>query len=248
MSANATATAPAQEAPPLLRFAGAPLRVQALVPRPADDLTGATLHLQTPDGDLPLPVLALPEGPQLSTVRLLPTEPLPAGSFAGRLVVGGEAWPAEVVVQAKPKARAYPSRLELTPATSGKARESAGGDLELVVDLLNVGNVDLTVGTAYAVPLEAAGALGRAIAAGVTSEDGGVARWGAAADAVAASQAGVARIAVRQGTGPLPPRAAHRVSGVLRLPEGLRPGVPYAGTWQLPGVSVPLVVTLPESR
>jgi hypothetical protein len=222
----------------VLLFSGRPLRVQALVPVPADALTGATVTLELESGPAQVPTLAMAAAPGYSTVRLVPAEPLPAGTFTGRLTAAAAAWDAEVEVLGQPRARAYPRRLELSTA----------GETEVTVDLINIGNVEAQVARSYAIPLEKQGILRRALVAGIQSEQGGVERWGAAADSIAASQAGVARLAVREGAGRLAPGQAQRVSGALTIPEDLQPGATYIGTWQLPGTSVPIRVTPPGER
>jgi hypothetical protein len=222
----------------LLRFSGPPARVQALVPIPADTLTGASLTLELDTGPVAVPALAVASAPGQSTVRLVPAQPLPAGHFRGRLATLGESLEAEVEVLGKARARPYPTRLEL----------ETRGESEVTVDLLNTGNVDLQVAEAYAIPLEASGTLGRAIVAGITTKERGVQRWGAAADSIAASQAGVARVAVRDGAGPIPPGQSRRVVAVVRLPDELEAGVTYVGSWRLDGRNVPLRVTVPGEQ
>lgn len=223
---------------PLLRFSGSPARVQALVPMPAEALTGASLHLELTTGPIAVPALAVASAPGHSTVRLVPAQPLPAGHFRGRLATLGESLEAEVEVLGKARARPYPTRLEL----------ETRGETEVTVDLLNTGNVDLQVAEAYAIPLEASGTLGRAIVAGITTKERGVQRWGAAADSIAASQAGVARVAVRDGAGPIPPGQSQRIVAVVRLPEELEAGVTYVGSWRLDGRNLPLHVTVPGEQ
>lgn len=220
---------------PVLRFSGTPARVQALVPLPADALAGAALRVQLATGTLDVPAVAVPAAPGQSTVRLVPAEPLPAGHYRGRLEAPGAAFDAEVDVLGKARARPYPTRLELT----------ARGETEVTIDVLNTGNVDLEIATAYAVPLEEAGTLGRAIVAGIATEQRGLDRWGVAAESIAASQAGVARIAVRDGAGAVPPGEARRVVAAVRLPDELAAGVTYVGSWRLDGRNVPLSVTVP---
>lgn len=196
------------------------------------------MRVELDTGPVDVPALTVAAAPGHSTVRLLPAQPLPAGLYRGRLDVRGEAMDAEVEVLGKARARPYPPRLEL----------QSRGEAEVTVDLLNTGNVDLEVDEAYAIPLESTGTLGRAIVAGIATKDGGVQRWGVAADSIAASQAGVARLAVREGAGPVRPGEARRIVAVVRLPGQLKAGMTYVGSWRLDGRTVPLRVTVPADR
>jgi len=220
---------------PTLRFSGLPARVQALLPRDPQTLADARLSLEVDGETVAVPAIALAAGPGHAAVRLVPALPLPAGSYRGRLVAGGQAWDAEIEVAAEARARAYPGQLQL----------SGAGTLDVELDLVNVGNVPVEVRPAYAVPLEQAGVLDRAIVAGLTSQEGGVQRWGAAADAVAASQSGVARLAVRDGAGSLPPGEARRLVATLQLPDRVAAGGTHIGLWRLDGVAIAIEVAVP---
>lgn len=223
---------------PLLRFSGFPARVQALVPIGAEELSGALLRVELADGPLDVPALAVATAPGQSTVRLLSAQPLPAGRYRARLETPADAMDADVEVLGKARARPYPPRLEL----------QARGETEVSIDLLNTGNVDLEVAAAYAIPLEVAGTLGRAIIDGIRTKERGVQRWGVAADSIADSQAGVARLAVRAGVGAVPPGESRRVVGVVRLPDTLEGGLTYVGSWRLEGRNVPMRITVPADR
>lgn len=217
---------------PRLRFSGPPRRVQALVPASAASLAGAIVTVSIGDGSVDIPSVVVPFAPGSTAIRLVPTETLPAGTFAGTLAVGEQAWEADVEVLEWVKSRVYPARIRIDLAGS-----------EVIVDLVNLGNVDIAIQKAYAIPLEQAGVLSRAIAAGIGAKDGGAQRWAAAADSVAADHVGIARVSIRDGAGPVPPGQAARITGALRLPERLATGTTYIGKWRLPGASVALRVT-----
>jgi hypothetical protein len=223
---------------PLLLFSGTPSRVQALVPVDADQLAGASVRLELADGPLDVPALAVATAPGHSTVRLLSAQPLPAGRYRARFVTPDDAMDANVEVLGKARLRPFPPRLEI----------EARGETEVSIDLLNTGNVDLDVAEAYAVPLEVAGTLGRAIVDGIKTKERGVQRWGVAADSIASSQAGVARLAVREGVGAVKPGESRRVVGVVRLPDKIEGGETYVGSWRLDGRNVPLRITVPADR
>ena len=71
---------------------------------------------------------------------------------------------------------------------------------------------------------------------------------GAAADSVVESHVGVARIAVRSGSGALAAGASRRIVGAVTLPDGLRAGDMYTGTWMIENSSVRLVLAAPAER
>jgi hypothetical protein len=205
--------------------------VQALVAAPASALVDARLILAVGEQSVEVAAIAVAESPGHSTVRLTGDHRLPAGTYTGRLAAGEQTWDVSIDVHAKPRVRLYPRRLEL-----------ASGDA-ITFDVLNVGNVAVDVAAGYAVPLERSGVLRRAIIAGVQSERGGVDRWGAAADEVADSQAGVARLAIAEGAGRLEPGAATHLVGRLTLPAGVEAGVTYAGSVRIAGSAVAVRVT-----
>jgi hypothetical protein len=218
----------------LVRFAGPPARVQALLQRPVEELADVVVTVELAGGAVDVPAVAVAAGPGHAAVRLMPTEPLPPGRHPARLVVGKETRDAEVEVLGQERARAYPTEVHL---------EAAGGaEAEVRVDLLNAGNVPVEIRSTYAVPLEETDALERAIVAGMTSDEGGIQRWGAAADALADSQSGVARLAVQGGAGALAPGESRRLVAVVRLPDALPAGGTHEGIWRVGTAGVRLVV------
>ncbi|MEP7054071.1 MAG: hypothetical protein ABI912_02340 [Actinomycetota bacterium] len=220
------------------RFEGEPGNLQTVVAVPAADRRSVAVVAQLPKGVAgQIRTLTAPVGESTTKVRLLLPAQTPAGSYHGELSWSGGTMPAVVVVRKHSKITAIPHDLVISAA--------AGEVAEAGVVLHNAGNAAVELHKTYAVPLEHADALDRAIIAGLVTDRGSVERFGVAADSLADSQVGVARLVLREGATTLPPGESHTIQVELRLPDQLAPGTAYAGTWSVDGVDVPVEVVTP---
>jgi hypothetical protein len=205
---------------------------------PADALLGASLTVTSEDGDIDVPVQVLFLTPEHSAVAVLPGNALPAGTHEGTLTAGESTWAAIVEMPKIVALQVFPTEVHVAIGDAAVA----------TVDVINTGNEEVSIRRSYGVPIELPEVLTRAIVAGIGSRSGGVERWGAAADAVAESQVGVARIAVRSGSGALAAGESRRIVAAVSPPDGLDTSNSYVGTWTIENASVRLLLTVSAER
>ncbi len=235
MARSSTPEVNGRSTTPTVRFEGEPGNVQALVHLPPADRLSVSVACDLPKGlGEQVRTLTAPVGADWTTVRLLLPPATPAGEYQAELTWRDGTLPGVVVVRGDERVQAVPADLAL--------RARAGEAVPASVVLHNGGNVGVEVRKVYVVALEESEALDRAIIAGLTTDKQAVDRFGVAADALAGSQAGVARTVVTRGAGALAPGETRQVDLELRMPEGLEAGTSYSGTWTVGRLDVPVEV------
>lgn len=159
-------------------------------------------------------------------IRLrLPGETAP-GSYTGEATIEGKA--CRVVAHVEPivRIRVQPRQTSVTAAPTAQ--------VEFCCSVMNEGNVPFAVPKADVFDLDdAAGqdkALGRTLRAPLT---GGERRIDRFFDELRDSHGGEARVAVRNGAGPLEPGESRELACVLTVPATAQAGRSYVGSWPL---------------
>jgi hypothetical protein len=151
----------------------------------------------------------------------------PPGEYRGQILVGDRERPVVIHVQAEIFFRIMPERLIFT----GKAEDHVRFELTF----LNLGNVPLEIADVYAFGVFDVGGTERAIGRMAQAEDGHDPgrRIDVFAGAVADEHGGVVRVKVESGSGSLAPGATQDVAITIRVPERVKSGHTYWGTWPM---------------
>lgn len=192
----------------------------------AEEPIGVTVKLPQKVADLaPLPVASEPAG-GAALLRFALPDSTPPGTYEGAVQVGKERYPVVVDVEAYPQLLLSPPQLLL--------QAEPGVELEAHLSLLNVGNVPCDVGRSQTFGLFDVHGAERSIGAALRNRSAkGERRLDRFAEELATSHGGLVRVAVREGSGTLPPGELRELKLTLRLPDGLEPGRTYSGTWPL---------------
>jgi hypothetical protein len=209
-----------------LTFAGPPRRASARVPLAPS--VGRTRQVTIEiDGKLAgYRADVRRSGQGASEVRLhLPVE-TPPGRYVGNASVGDEL--RKVVVVVEPL-----SRLRVRPGQSIVAA-AAGAHADFAIELTNAGNVAFDVPRVGTFDLEASEgqdrALGRALRAELEPGERRVDRF---FEELREMHGGEARVRVVSGAGPLEPGTSRELHCRIDVPDMMRPGSSYEGTWEL---------------
>lgn len=147
------------------------------------------------------------------------------GRYQGTVTVDGVERNAIFEVEPEPFLRIVPDRLQLSAA--------AGERLTREVTILNLGNVAVEVRGAYAFGLFDVGGVERAVARTIGGEGG----EGRSADRfvgmLADEHGGMVRVRVEEGAGNVEPGETRNLTVVFHLPDRLRAGHTYWGTWPI---------------
>ena len=204
-----------------VRFRGTPLALTAAVGEPP----GSYRVCFDPAAGVPPEVdaVAVAADPLL---RLHLPRTTPPGTYEGRLIVGDRERAALITVDPEVFLRLLPERLIL--------EASAGDQLQIDLTLLNLGNVAVELRGAYAFGMFDVGGTERAI--GKMVVDGGYEgkrRVDVFADAIADEHGGVVRVKVESGAGEIAPGETRDLSVRFHVPDHVRPGRTYWGTWPI---------------
>ncbi len=188
------------------------------------------------EGNPSLVAQAVPAGANgLTRVSLAVPDSTPPGTYHGVLRCGDVTQPVEIEVDPRPRVRLLPRTIEVE-ATRGEV-------LAIQVQLVNVGNVDVEVTPGGAIELEDPSALARALRRAASARpEKGERPLDLAAEEFAASRGGVGRLRVAEGSGRVEPGEVRRVRATLAVPDDLRPGRVYSGSWELAGASLSLSI------
>ncbi len=211
----------------VIRFRGAPDGLTAVVPgtafgrrgllrvgpaRKGQEATEFTVHATALEGVTHL---------QLA----LPTT-TPAGKVEAKLVLADGEIDAILEIDPLTDVDVFPDTLRL----SGKPKDRVSVEITVV----NRGNVDAEVRGAYVFGLFAVDGAERAVHRALSAKSvEGRGRVDTLADSLAEEHGGIVRVKVEEGAGPLGPGEARAVRAQLTLPESLRPGRTYSGTWPI---------------
>jgi len=211
----------------LLRFRGSPRAIEALIPmgmpEAAERRLAVDLEVEA-ERKPPIVVHPIPMGASATRLRLVLPESTPPGTYKGTVQVGDARYPIEAQVDAYRHLRLSPSRLSLEAA--------AGSEVEVELTVVNGGNVTCEVGRAYALGLFDKDGLNRGTAAAF-QEDAprGQERVGRLMDEFAEGYGGFLRMKVEEGAGPLDPGELRNLKLKLKMPDRLKAGRNYFGTW-----------------
>jgi len=222
-----------QDGDDVLIFRGTPVSLAAIAP-PAAEARGersmarnavARAAFAAPgEGGRVLQVSASAAGDREVLRTFVPRATAP-GRYEGSVTVDGVERTAIFEVEPEPFLRIVPDRLQLAAA--------AGEQLTRRLTILNLGNVAVEVRGAYAFGLFDVGGVERAVARTI----GGEAGEGRSADRfvgmLADEHGGMVRLRVEEGAGNVEPGEARDLTVTFHLPDRLRAGHTYWGTWPI---------------
>jgi hypothetical protein len=236
-----------RQAPPPVRFRGTPGRLSGVLSIAQDDSRSDSLGLE--DAEWPevaggVVSIGRREASGQALVHLSVPESTPPGQYRATVRVGERTYPVICEVEPRVKLRLYPSKLVLV------SQPGAMATVELT--LVNLGNVPCEVRRAHGLGLFARGGLEQAIGAMVTAKlASGLARVERLVEQVAEAHAGLVRLRVEEGAGTIAPGESRQLRVGMHMPENLRPGTTYTGTWALHNLRYLVEVTAaqkPRSR
>jgi hypothetical protein len=158
-------------------------------------------------------------------VRLNLPSDTPPGTYSARMNIGGRDQAVEIVVEPEIVLRLLPARLVFD------ARPGERVPFELT--LMNTGNVAVELRSAYAFGVFDVAGPERAIGKMVGEVGEGKRRIDVLADAVAEEHGGLVRVKVEKGAGEIVPGTSQDLAVTIYVPERLRPGHTYWGTWPI---------------
>jgi hypothetical protein len=215
-----------QAGPGALTFAGPPRNASALFP--LDPSLGRIVQVTLKIGGSLAGYRADVRrfGEDVSEARLhLPPE-TPPGRYGGHVSVGGEQREVVVVVEPLSRLRVRPEQTVVSAA--------AGTRADFSIEISNAGNVSFDVPKAGTLDLDSTEgqdrALGRALRAQLESGERRVDRF---FEELRHMHGGEARVEVVSGSGTLEPGTARTLHCRIQLPDMMRPGQSYEGTWEL---------------
>jgi hypothetical protein len=209
-----------------LRFRGTPLTVFGVLDGDVEE-RAPVVRLSARAG-LPtihdLPTVKATEG-EVPILRLHLPRNTPPGTYEATIGSGEDERPALITVEPEVFLRIFPDRLKLT------AR--AGDRLPIDLLLANLGNVPVTIQGTYAFGMFDVGGIERATGRMMAGGKEGERRIDIFADAVAEEHGGVVRLKVEKGEGDVAPGERRELHVVLHVPDHIRPGHTYWGTWPI---------------
>jgi hypothetical protein len=175
----------------------------------------------------------------LSNLRLDLPRWTPPGSYEGVLQLGDEEQRVVIDVEPRPKLRMSPRRLSLTGRPKDVVKAS--------VTLANVGNVPCEVRGVAVFALFDPSSLERATQRAFQSSGSGEERFlDRLAAEVSDGYAGTVRLKVESGAGQLEPGDSRDLEVTLNLPDGLKAGRTYEGTWRIGNLGYNVEVSTPN--
>jgi hypothetical protein len=233
----------------LIRFRGSPSYVQALTPLVFQDVVATgipRLDLKLPQSDTksdakaePLNLQAEGAGQSATWLRFSMPEATPPGTYEGTVLIGAERYPSVVEVDARSLIVISPAHLLLQGAP--------GDELTANLSVINSGNIPCEIPKAQKIGLldmvGAERAVGIALRGGVQRGEERVAMF---AEELAKSHGGRIALNVEEGAGTLAPGEFRHLSVTLRLPDNLKPGRTFGGTWMLLNLSYYVEVQVTE--
>jgi hypothetical protein len=214
---------------PPVRFRGTPIALSAVTPGGPDAASSLSLTLDLPGTPEHRTHAVHSRVGDSSILKLNLPRNTPPGKYTGIVMVGDVEQ--EVIVDVEPEVflRLFPERLVFTARASER--------VQIEMSLANMGNTAVEVRGAYAFGLFDVGGVERAIAktvtAQLTGESGVRGRADYFADAIADEHGGMVRVKVDEGAGQIAPDEVREMKITLTVPDRVRPGRTYWGTWPL---------------
>jgi hypothetical protein len=224
----------AEPIPGPLRFRGTPLLVEGLTPfRYQDIMAGAAVGVSLSKDSYkigePTNIQTVPAGETATWVRFSLALDTPAGTYAGEVKLADSAYTIIVDVESKPQLHLSPKGVTLNSAR-------AGSTVGLELTATNSGNAAFEIPDVGTFGLFAAQGLERSIAEAVRAPASeGRQRLDKLMNSMSDEHGGFARVKVAEGAGPLAPGEFRNLKIKLRLPDGLKPGERYSGSWVVQG-------------
>ncbi|MEP6691318.1 MAG: hypothetical protein ABJD07_09185 [Gemmatimonadaceae bacterium] len=212
---------------PPLRFRGTPLALSAVTDAgPAHD-AALPLTVELPGSAAHRTLAAHSRVGEASVLKMHLPRNTPPGSYTGMVQLGDSEQ--EIVLDVQPEIflRLFPERITIT------AR--AGERVQHELSLANMGNVAVDVRGAYAFGMFDVGGMERAIAKTIIADPKASAQGRADmfADAVVEEHGGMVRLKVDAGAGSVAPNEIRELKITMTIPDRVRPGHTYWGTWPL---------------
>jgi hypothetical protein len=225
----------------ILRFGGRPEGLECIAP-----IDLGPNRNENPSAQL---ILELPgtksAGPALRLFRLSPgiarlwfslPSYTPPGLYSGQAKIGASNFPVAVSVDAHEKLVLSPPHLNLIAGASAK--------MTTQLTLANAGNVVCDIRKAHAFGLFDEEGAERAVGAALRQTTArGRDKLDHLMDSFAAEHAGVVKVVVEEGGGPIAPGEIHELRLRLTFPDNMKAGRTYTGTWVLFNLSHQIRVT-----
>ena len=213
-----------------VHFRGWPDRLTGAVELPTSGPISLAVKLDLPKrGAAPGPLFAQPIDPPAGKDTWLslslPTTTLP-GAYRGTIQVGDQTHIATFEVEPRLYMRLIPGSLLL--------RGQPGARVTAQLTLTNLGNVGFEVKRVHAFGVSELDGLERAFGQTFRAKlSPGERRIDRFADALAEAHGGLVRVQIEKGAGNVAPGDSRELTAVFKLPDRMRSGRDYAGTWPL---------------
>jgi hypothetical protein len=225
----------------VLRFRGLPEGVECIAPvdlgTNRNEKPFADLFLELADAQAARPALRLFRlSPGLARIWFSLPPYTPPGSYSGRAKIGSSNFPVAVSVDANERLVLSPPQLNITANASGK--------MTTHLTLANAGNVVCEIRKAHAFGLFDVEGAERAVGAALRDAGAqGRDKVDRLMDSFAAEHAGMVKVAIEEGSGPIAPGEVRELRARLMFPDNMKAGRTYTGTWVFFNLSYQIRVT-----
>jgi hypothetical protein len=205
-----------------VRFRGTPRALAAIVERERD---AAGVHAVRFDAAAKVIESVAVSAAADPIVRLHLPSNTPPGTYRGRIEIRGQEESVEIVVEPEILLRLFPEQLVF---------EAAPGDrVPFELTLVNAGNVPVEIRDVYAFGIFDIAGPERAIGKMVGEAKNGQRRVDVFADAIADEHGGLVRVKIDSGSGEARPDTSTQLTVTIHVPDRVRPGHTYWGTWPM---------------
>jgi len=209
-----------------VRFRGTPLALSAALADVEVPAGGLTVRLAAARDLRAADEISAWSSPSDPILRLHLPRTTPPGTYEARMKVGDVDRDVVITVEPEVCLRFLPERLVF--------EAQPGERVSFDLTMLNLGNVEVEIRGAYAFGVFDVGGTERAIARMVSETPAeGRGRVDVLADAVADEHGGLVRLKVDRGSGPIAAGASREVAITVHVPDRIRDGHTYWGTWPI---------------
>jgi hypothetical protein len=222
-----------------LHFRGAPTRLLATLEWkwPRGSAGARVCQVNFPES-APLPLTVRQTGSESTAISILSfrmPRSTPPGSYKGSARLGETQIPIVAEVEARPRLRFIPARVALTA--------SPGARIRTEVDLLNLGNVEVSIERESTFCVFDNRGVDQALFRGLTESGAdGKSRIDRFLDELAESHGGLVRVQVASGGGRVVPGELRKLSLDLQFSRRLKAGHTYRGAWPVSEASLEVQV------
>jgi hypothetical protein len=214
------------EAPRTLHFSGTPISLSAII----DDVgaAGAPVALRwaaeekAPAAAEETHVAFAPVSEGNGVMRIHLPRSTPPGTYEAHVKIGDQERPVVIDVEPEVHFRIFPPRLLLCAGPNDVVRRE--------VTIVNMGNVSIDVPRASGFGLFEIDGLERAVGEALQETDDPLSVM---FDRARDMYAGLLRLQIEEGSGPLAPGESRAVRLALHLPQNIQPRRTYSGLWPL---------------